>query len=989
MTNDAGEFGPSPRIFTIDSGRPFLSDLARGLMALAAGDPIALSEIQLFLPNRRAARALGEAFLEINDGRATLLPRILPLGEADEAAEILALGADAEAPLPDAIGKLERRLALSRFVAAAREKSFDGQENWTAALKGADALTDFLDSLYAEEADARGLTTLAPDGFAAHWRRSLDFLKIVTEVWPRYLDSRDLDDPKRRQTRIVSRQAETLAALAAGRPVVIAGTTGSMPAVRRLIKGAAALPSGYVVLPGLDRALARDARAWTAIDDAHPQSGLKLLIESLGVAPDAVRLWPHTAEASAPRARLLSVALRPAEATDDWRRRLIEATDSDPGAARAIDGLSLIEAADEEDEAAGIAIAFRETLETARDTAILVTPDRNLARRVAAKMRRWNVEIYDSGGTPFANAAHGTFLRLAAAAFAAPDDAAAALALLRHPLTGLGLSPADRARCISSFDRAARGLGPNAETGGLAGKIQRADSHGAAIALAAIEAPDIFQQAEPAPLAALIAAHAACAERIAATDRDAGADRLWRGDEGAAAAEILSDIRAAADALGLVSPRDYPDLFSELISAEVVRGRTGAHPRLEILGPLEARLLSADLVILGGLNEGVWPGDGGADPFLSRVMRKGLGLPSPERAIGLSAHDFAQGAAAPRVLLTRSKRRSGAPAKPSRWIVRLKNILEKAGALPAIDKSLRYRRAAEGLDVAGPAQPVRPPAPRPPIATRPRALPVTQIETFLRDPYAIYARHILKLKPLDPVGEPFGPRFLGSLLHATFEAFVRGGINPERPDAEQALRAEFDRLAPEFGLVGADRALWAPSIENSVRVFVSEERMRRRNGVPAQVEEAGETVLQAAGGPFTLSARADRIDILNDHRALLIDYKTSPPSKKEMLLFRVQLPLTAMIVERGGFPTLGKRDVAAFAYLQALTRKTEASEAGMAGDEARAAIDEAVAGVGKWIDAFDRPDQPYLSQPRPKFVKERGDYDLLARRREWALRDES
>jgi ATP-dependent helicase/nuclease subunit B len=984
----AGEaFAAAPRLFTIDSGRPFLVDLARGLIEIVDGDPIALSEIELFLPNRRAARALADAFIEIGGGRATLLPRIRPLGDSDEAAALIG---EPEAPapeLPDAVGSLERRLVLARFVAAARERSFDGQETPAGALKAADALGAFLDSLYTEEAEAAKLEGAAPEAFAAHWRRSLDFLKIVTEAWPLYLERRGLDDPARRRAQLISRQADMFARTRPTHPVVIAGTTGSMPAVRRLAASVAALPRGMVVLPGLDRGLVREPAAWSAVDDAHPQAGLKALLESLDVAASDVRLWPASRDAGAPRARLLSVALRPASATGDWRMRLIEATTDDPGVARATEGLTLVEAADEEEEASAIAIALRETLETARETALLVTPDRNLARRVAAKMRRWGVDVYDSGGTPFANTTCGTFLRLTSEAFVAPDDAQAALALLRHPLCGLGLDEAARRRAVDAFDRAARGLAPSPEAGGLSAKIDADKVFGpiAASVIDALRPPAPLAAGARAPLSELIAAHAQGAERLAATAAKTGNARLWSGEDGAAGAALIGEIIEAASFLGDASPTDYPALFAELIAGAVVRRRSGAHPRIEILGPLEARLQSADRVILAGLNEGVWPGDGGADPFLSRAMRRSLGLPSPERATGLAAHDFAQGAAAPQALLTRARRRAGAPAKPSRWIVRLKNILEEAGALQRIDATARYAALAAALDHAGPARPVAPPAPRPPSSARPRALSVTQIETFLRDPYAVYARHVLRLKPLDPVAEPFGKKHLGTLLHAVFEAFVKDDIDPDEAAARGYLGETLGRFAPRHGLSGADRLIWAPMIENSLDVFLREERQRRAVRIGSKAEISGETTIALDGGPFTLSARADRIDLLSRDRAALIDYKTTPPSEALMRLFRVQLPLTAFIVERGGFAEIGTPRVAAFHYLQALTREAAARTLGYADEAAREAIDKAAAGVIAWLGAFDRPDQAYLSQPRPQFVNEYGDYDLLARRREWSV----
>ncbi len=988
----------APRVFSIDAGRPFLDDLARALAAtIPAGDPLALADIEIFLPTRRAARALTDAFVASAKGTASLLPRIRPLGDVDEDEIALDTEFSADEGLPPAISPLERRLVLARMVAAAEKSFFAGQENWPAAIAAAQELGALLDSFYAEEVSFSGLADLVPVEHAAHWSRTLDFLRIVTEAWPAYLDERGLTDPAERRARLIDAQAERLARQKPDHPVIVAGTTGSAPAVARLMRAVADLPRGAVVLPGLDRALARDAKAWAVIEDPHPQAGLKALLGAFGLDPAEIRAWPRSGDQSGPdahnsRARLLSLALRPAEATDDWRDEVAKASAADPKLQNACDGLTFIEAADEDAEAAAVAILMREALETPGRTAMLVTPDRNLSRRVAAKMRRWDVVVDDSAGVPFANSPCGTYLRLVALWLDAPNDPHAVLSLVRAPLAGFGLDERARRRAVAALDEGLRGLEPAPGVEGLRAKI----------AAAAVRSPALAERAAPliewlgdavhawparaAPFTTLLDAHIAAAESLAASDEEAGVERLWRGEDGEAGAMLLADIRLAAGVLGDVAAGDYARAFAQLLSGAIVRRRAPAYPRLSILGPLEARLQSADLVILGGLNEGVWPGDAGADPFLSRAMREKLGLPSPERRTGLAAHDFAQGAAAPRVALTSAMRSGGAPARPSRWIVRLKNILAGAGALETIDASARLAAWSETLDDAGHPAPVKPPKPTPPVEARPRALFVTRIEKWLRDPYSIYAQYILGIRKLDRLGEPFDARHLGNLLHKVFERAALAGA------ARGDLAALFAEEAPRHGFGAVEAAFWEPSIEKALDWFAAFHAERLAQGKPVILEQEGAAVFKAAAGPFTLSAKPDRIDLLSGGEAFLFDYKSGTiPSPAQMRTFRVQLPLTALIAENGGFEALGPVRVAGFHYLKTLGRKADsrANETGAAGPEAQALMRETEDGLIEWINAFDDPSTPYRSQPRPQFTDDFGDYDHLARRREWgALGDD-
>ncbi len=149
--------------------------------------------------------------------------------------------------------------------------------------------------------------------------------------------------------------------------------------------------------------------------------------------------------------------------------------------------------------------------------------------------------------------------------------------------------------------------------------------------------------APTASVSDLVRAHIGFAEALAESASDSGALRLWAGDAGEALAGFVAELAEFGDALDPIAPGHYAALFETLLAGTVVRPRFGAHPRLSILGPLEARLQRFDVMIMGGLNEGSWPADANVDPWMGRPMRADFGLPSPERRIGLSAHDFVQG----------------------------------------------------------------------------------------------------------------------------------------------------------------------------------------------------------------------------------------------------------------------------------------------------------------------------------------------------------
>lgn len=989
MTDIAEIFaGPAPRYYSIAAERAFLRDLAAAIHAICKDDPARLADIHILTPTRRAIRALADALMDAAPaGQALLLPKMKAIGDIDEDEFVVFDGNAAdEIDLPPAIPMMQRRATLARLVAARDRKFFDGQERWAGAIAAADELGKLLDSFYTEEIDSKALGAVAPENFAAHWALSLEFLDIVIKAWPEYLEANAYMDPAARRAALIDAQTQRWREAPPQTPVIIAGTTGSAPSVARLMQVVAGLPKGCVVLPGLD--LNASDRVWETIDEPHPQSGLKDLLWRLEIDRSAVSPFPQSSPPNAflaQRAELISLALRPANVSDDWHKWAQSAKDQKERIGDALTDVRLVEAADEEREAGAIALKLRETINTPDKTAMLVTPDRNLARRVAAKLRRWDVVVDDSAGVPFANTPCGGFLRLVAAWLRNISDPVALLALIDHPMTGAGLSLDARAKAGKALDHALRGLTPQPGLVGLKEKVAAAGdtAKDAAPLLDIVAEAAARQPSNDAAFADRLKAHIAIAEVFAASDAENGEERLWRGDDGAAGAVLVADILDIADHIDAPQLADYPDIFDQLIAGVVVRRASDVHPRIAILGPLEARLQSADVVVLGGLNEGVWPRDAAIDPFLSRPMRQMIGLPSPERRIGLSAHDFTQLAARGEVMLTRAMRVSGAPSKPSRWIVRLKNILKSLDLHETIDAARQYAGLYERLDTPSSVTPHPAPNPTPPVEARPRQLSVTRIEKLMRDPFAIYASKILHLQKLDPPGKQLGPAEFGQLFHKVFEKYAKQQTDKaEAPLAR--LKTLFSERAKDYGWRAEHEAFWWTRIDEALKWFAEWDATRRKEGAPILLEESGALTIDTPGGAFTLTALADRIDRQNDGAFAIVDYKTgAPPTLKQTKTFSPQLPLTGLILREGGFEDVDQTSIAVMEYVRVLNRGASAKNTiAVAGKDAEALVDEVEQGLRALIAHFDDPDTTYPSQPRAEYLDQYGDFDHLARRRE-------
>ncbi|WP_188236731.1 PD-(D/E)XK nuclease family protein [Sphingopyxis sp. LK2115] len=983
-----------PTLFSIPVHRAFADALAAGLIDRFAGSALGLAEGIILLPSNRARSAVQAAFVRAG-GAGLLMPRLVVIGDADldESVAVALDAIDIEAPLPPAIEPLRRRLLLAELI---ERHTPDGEPPVTgaAAFHLAGGLARVIDQLHYEEIPASALVDLDLGAFADHWRASLARLRLLVDHWPEVLAATGHIDRAARRNAMLDRVAAAWRTAPPARFVVAAGVTTAAPAVVRLLRAVADMARGMVVLPGLDTAMAKaewDALGPTRRDadhaarplETHPQYHLKLLLDRMGVAREEVAEWASSSPFDGPEARtpFISLLFAPADYTAQWQT----AGDVKPATA----GIAGATFADDGQEAQGIALLMRHAIETPGRTAALVTPDRALAERVAAALARWGITVDDSAGQPLARTPPGA-LALLLAELAAGFDPVALIALFGHPLVRKGEGRTDWLDAVRRLDLLLREPGLAPGWAGVSARIATlaADRDARGHALAVGLTP-WWQDVSGAfaPMLAPFAGPPVAPDCLLSALRDAlewlTGEAVWTGSAGRMLAALFDRWTLARGAgPAHIDPADFPAMLGQLLGETSVRPPYGGHPRLFIWGLLEARLQRADLMILGGLDEGRWPPATQPDPWLAPGIRRLIGLPAAERQQGMAAHDFAGALGASEIVMTRALRSGGDPAVASRFWLRLAAL---AGELPqpAPDGAPLTELAARIDLPAGAVQPAARPRPAPPADRRPRRISVTAVDRLARDPFAYYANQILGLSPLAPLSAAPDPRWRGTRVHALFERWVRAGAGAA------AFEAELAALRDDPALDAIARAFWLPRIEPALR-WAARQLIEAEGRSALKAEAWGEIALDGV----TLSGTADRIDRMPDGRLAIVDYKTgkAPSAKAAFDRLDNQLGLLGLIAQRGGMKGIDAADVAALEYWS-LQPDRKAGGAGKISStygprsglkSAAEAVDHAADALADLARRFLFGDAPFAPGDNATY----GDYDQLMRRDEWFGRGE-
>lgn len=1042
---------PSKRVFTLPSGVPFLRSVAEALgdgrllpgFRLDPTDPLALAGVTIYVPTRRSVRVLRSEFVDLMGGRAAILPLIRPLGEADDDIGFLDPEDPAILDLAEPLGNVQRLLELARLILAWRNRlpqailDLHGDSPLVAPASPADAvwlardLSSLIDQLETEDLDWDRLEQLSVGDYSHWWQLSAEFLGVASRFWPARLSELGRSSPARYRNALLRLEARRLAGRTEG-PVIVAGSTGSLAAAADLIDTVAALPQGAVVLPGLDRAISdaefaavapfpapgeRDDPAWRC----HPQFGMARLLTRMGLTREDVSVLSPAPEELACRARVLSAAMAPAAATDSWSRWRAETDPADIEAA--FRDVALIEAASEREEALAIATALKLALSEDPDglsRAALITPDRNLARRVVAELARFGVTADDTAGMPLASTTAGTLLLLLVEAVLRPGDPVAVAGLLKHPLARFGLPAARYDAAVRALELfALRGrtdpvdlstLSPLLAAGIAAHRAERhpAPWRSAVSGEALSDAADLAERIRGAvePLATLlfdgpaagprqkwpVDAWASCSGRVlesVARGEDDSLEALWDSEAGTSLAALLAGIIESGDILEADGPQ-WIDILRAFMAGEKVKPAALGNPRVFIFGTLEARLQSVETMVLGGLNEGNWPGAAESNPFLSRLMKTEIGLEPPERRVGQLAHDFEMANGTRRLIYTRSLRQGTAPTVPSRWLQRLLALAGDGLAADLRARGAPYLAMARGIDRSAATPPARRPAPKPDPALQPQTYSFSETGRLRRDPYAIYARRILRLLPLDPFNADPGARERGTLYHRIVERCLK-----ERAFDEASLlgivEAEFDAA----GLPLHVETVWRPRAREMARAFLRFERDRQPQLIQSFTEVPARFPLTPT---LSVTGIADRIDLRADGKVDLVDYKTgsSPTPAQARALLDPQLPLEAAAMAAGAFwgVPAGAVDDLLYVRLKPGARfktetvnneKSRSKEPVSAGELGARATGELV----RFVETLARGEQGFMSRLIPESDRSYGgEYDHLARVAEWSVAEE-
>lgn len=954
------------KIYNIPANSSFVDTLAKLFVEEYKNNILSLVDVMFLMPNRRACRALKDAFVRVRGMEPLMLPKIVPIGDIEED-EIIISGFDLDADLKNispTIDKIERILLFTKIIMS-KPREF-GLENMSARQASflANELANLIDMADYEGLSFSRLKGLVPEEYASHWQETLKFLEIITQYWPEILKERGLVDPGFRYNQLLNAQSEIWKKNKTNKRIIIAGSVANFPALKDLVKTVLSLPNGEFYINGLDKSL--DDESWNLLDETHPENEIKLLLDDLKISRFDIK--DIVKSDNFDREVFISEVMRPAKTTDKWRdikNKNISNT--------AWMGLSVIECENSKEEALSIALIMRETLETLGKTAALVTPDRNLARRVAVELERWNIKVDDSAGKPLSLTPAGIFIRLIAQACESNFTAVEMLGFLKHPFTANGMNYGNFRKQVRNYEHYILRNNKSNENKELVEFIETIKDK--------LKSLQEKLQQDKTNLKDLIKCHIEAAVLFSSTDTEDGNQILWKSEDGEALARFFANFYEKADVLGDINKGEYLGLLEALMVNVTVRAVYGTHPRLKILGPIEARLNNFDKVIIGGVNEGMWPKLTSADPWMSRPMKKDFGFPLPEKNIGILAKDFASLLANNEVYLTRANRVDGTPTIKSRWLMRLETVISALGIkLEEVENNI-YSQWAKKFDEVSEYKKIFPPEPKPPVSARPRKLSASAIDALIRDPYIIFAKYILKLKPLEDLNPDLTAADYGNIIHEILDNFNKKYPTVYPQNAKEELLRIGEIYFNENEIALETRAFWWPKFEKVVEWLIKQERSYREAILRTHSEIEGSMEIDAPAGKFIITAKADRVDETKDGKINIIDYKTGQArSKKEVQTgYAPQLPIEGLIASMGGLKNIDSKDIGKLIYWKLADKEVVISE------DVTEVLEKNLNNIRELIALFDFEITPYISKPNPKYVTANKDYEHLARVKEWSV----
>ncbi len=964
------------KVYNIPPGSQFLENIAHGIFAKYGHNPLLMSDIRIFLPNHRSCQKLRSYFSNQASDKAIILPKIHTIGDIGEENFIL----KSQNNLTTPIQSFSKQYVMLANIIITWHKERGEKIHYNQAINLAIELSKFASEVERQQISWQTLQQITPEDLAEHRQEIIDFMEIIFSLWPKELQKHKLADINTYKNDAILNLSQYWQENPIQTPVFIAGSTGSIKATASLIKTIASLPHGYVILPGLDKNV--DANYWHNIQETHPQYNLKKLIEYINIQRDDIKIWPYINRVIN-RDVITAEITRPANTNINWHNIQIPQNE--------YDNIFILNTNNIPEEANTIAIILRETIEQPNHTAVLITNNKVLARYVENILKKWDIIVDNSHGNNLSSSSVCIFLRLIISLAENPSSLTSFLACVKHPFSCFGENKITITNILNNIEiKYLRGVKIIHDLSDILNLITN-DTISLNLSEKIVNILTSFTKLfkeKNVSFKHLLQEHIKLAEAMASTNTASGNTILWQNESGKQSLEFIKELMESADEIGVITPKQYLNIFDTLISGKIYHEKKNNTSRIIILSPIEARMLSFDTVILGDLNDGSWPQIPDTGPWMNRIMRKNFHLPSPDVQIGQSAHDFIQHLNSKRVIITRSKKSGKSNTKPSRWLQRMETVYRAANISEERSNNIPYLYWARQLNSPTLITSIPPARPNPPLATRPHEISISMVEELIRNPYAFYAKQILKLKKLEELEAQAGPKEFGILIHNIIQQFTLNYKLIDKANYASFLEDTFKNFIKSSNIQKAIENAWWPKFKIYANILA--EKASTWQGVEIYPEINGKMQTKLANGNIiTLKCRADRIEIAQE-KIRIIDYKTSSeyPNIEEQALTGMlpQMPLQGLIAKSGGFCGIDGMAEALIYWFIGTDRNGNLliSERNVFNtislEEGLAICEESYI---KLLNTFFANQNAFLSAPNPKMSPKYNDYEHLARNKEF------
>ena len=925
-----------PSVFHLPPSSDFANHFVEGLLSrfepgILSSNPELLGRLKILTSNKRLAKRI-EEILYLNG--FIILPKVVQLDELSDffyRSSVKNIEEEKGQSRFQVISDLERLLLLERLIKEAHQKKFSKMTK-VDFFDLAKNLGSLIDEFNINSVNIKDLEKIVEEDLPQHLQLNLIFMRQVVARYQKTLKQIKFIDKSSKQILDVNNLINHWEREPYSLPLLIAGSTGSQKSTAMLMYAISKLPQGLVILPGLDTNLTD--RSWKNLTPDHPQYGFFSLAKTWGLARyghneiikapcwHKMSATDHETYNKSIRSHFFSLLMRPAPVTDEWRTEGESILDN---LNLALDDISLIEAENSRLEAAAISVSIKEAINEGL-TVALVSPAKQIARRVTAELKRWHITPINSLGISLAETELGLFLRQGALVINSGFNFNYVVALIKNRLCG-GQYALHNANIVK-LQQAPQW--PTMSFLDLADHIWLTDQDEEFLHwynwLSKVF-KDSIAALEINFLSNIVDAHKKFSQCLI-NGYYPKYDELELPDDHKLCCEtdidyevlsVLNQLSDTSKETGKFEFWAYNKILESLLSeANYTPLPKSENCSVFIWGTLESRTQHADVVILAGLNEGIWPSHYKEGNWLNRSMRAVIGIDLLERKIGLSAHDFQQAAMAKKLILSRSLRQDNIPSVSSRWLLRLENLLFGLGAsgtkyLADIrsrgDVFLQLARELYSSDLLTNSLPLEVtrralrPAPIPPLTTRPNKLSVTEIDTLIRNPYSVYAKRILNLRKILNVQHTSDPRNKGNLVHTTMENFIGEHINelPNLNEACAVLKEKFNLILDNALIPIAIKSVWKAQFSMRTTNIILCELQRRLVGKPIALEVYGKYIINFdTGDSFFITAKADRVDKSPDG-FIVYDYKTGQVSRRDLERNSPQLDIEALMVKSGSF----------------------------------------------------------------------------------------